>query len=357
MREKKEGKTAGGRDRKTGISGLIRDRYTFRPVVFLESILVGLTAGLVVVGFRFLIGEAFFIRRRIYDELAAGPLWMLLLWIVLLSGVGLFLGWSILKYPLIRGSGIPQVKGALTRQIRFPWFPECVFKFVSGVLGLGLGLSMGREGPSVQLGAFVGKGFLKMSRYPHIERKYLITSGAAAGLAAAFSAPLAAVVFVLEELHKNFSPVLLITSMAASVAADIVSSRFFGLAPVFDFPDIRALPVDRYHFLILLGILCSFGGIAFRKGLHLFQELYVRLRIPVLARPVLPLLVSIPVCFFIFDASGGGHDLIVMLSTASITVKYLLILLLVKIPLHPASLTVPVPRGGSFSPSSCSGRS
>ena len=73
-------------------------------------------------------------------------------------------------------------------------------------MAVGAGLSLGREGPSIQLGAAIGQGFSRTLGRLRIEERYLITSGASAGLAAAFNAPLAGVIFCLEEMHKNFFP-------------------------------------------------------------------------------------------------------------------------------------------------------
>ena len=79
------------------------------------------------------------------------------------------------------------------------WLRVILAKFIGGVLAIGAGLSLGREGPSVQLGAAIGQGISRMLGRLRIEEKYLITSGASAGLAAAFNAPLAGVTFALGE--------------------------------------------------------------------------------------------------------------------------------------------------------------
>lgn len=86
------------------------------------------------------------------------------------------------------------------------WWKVIIEKFVGGVMCITAGLSLGREGPSVQLGAAVGQGFSRIFKRIKIEEKYLVTGGASAGLSAAFNAPLAGVIFALEEVHKSFSP-------------------------------------------------------------------------------------------------------------------------------------------------------
>ena len=124
---------------------------------------------------------------------------------------------------------------------------------------------MGREGPSVQLGAAAGQGVSRLLRRPGMEEKYLLTSGAAAGLSAAFNAPLAGVVFALEELHKNFSPVVLASTVAASVTADVVTRIFFGQSPVFDFHNIPLMPFHYYLYVVILGLIIG----AFRGSVQL----------------------------------------------------------------------------------------
>jgi H+/Cl- antiporter ClcA len=232
---------------------------------------------------------------------------------------------------MIRGSGIPQVKGELQRLCTSNWLLELPLKFITGVAALALGLSLGREGPSIQIGAYVGKGVLSVLRRPYRERKYLITAASAAGVAAAFNAPLAGVIFTLEELQAGFAPGIIACSMGAAMAADAVASWFFGMKPVFDFRHIEALPLHTFQWIVLLGVLCALLGDIFKRSLYLSQDIYAKLRIPEAARPALPLLVSVPLGFVLFDATGGGHSLIESLSLASRPMETLLLLLAVKI--------------------------
>jgi H+/Cl- antiporter ClcA len=288
----------------------LRKWYKTRLAVIFESVFIGFATGFVVVFFRYILAGADGLREQVYKNLTAAGIEMTVLWILGLAAVGLFLGWAAKSRPMIKGSGIPQVKGALTREMTMSWIPELPMKFITGILGIGAGLSLGREGPSIQIGAYVGQGVLSVARRPHHERKILITSASAAGLAAAFNAPLAGVLFVLEELQCSFSALSITCAMGASMAADFVAGTFFGLHPAFDFKSVTVLPLRAVPLVIILGVLCGLSSGLFKLALYLFQDIYERLKIPQIIRPVFPLLLSVPVGFFLFDISGGGHGLI-----------------------------------------------
>ncbi|AEF85841.1 Cl- channel, voltage-gated family protein [Treponema primitia ZAS-2] len=314
------------------ITKTIRHIYNSRLAVVLESVVIGFAVGFVVVLFRRLLTGADALRRWMYATLLPGKPWYWMAGLVFaLALIGLFLGWAAKVRPMIRGSGIPQVKGALHRQLSLNWAPELPLKLITGVLGLGAGLSLGREGPSIQIGAYVGMGILTLLRRPYGERKFLVTAASAAGIAAAFNAPLAGVLFVLEELQASFSPLLLACAMGAAMAADTVAGYFFGMGPVFDFRQIRILPIHSFLWVALLGVICALLGEFFKRTLYGSLDLYERLKIPQLFRPIIPLLVSIPLGFFLFDVSGGGHGLIESLSEPGRSIELLAVLLLGKI--------------------------
>lgn len=167
--------------------------------------------------YRIMLEKAESLRKEIYVFLQTGGFWATVLWFTALVLIAYFLGIIVQKEPMTGGSGIPQVKGVLLRQLKMNWLTVVIGKFIGGVLAIGAGLSLGREGPSIQLGAAVGQGVSRLLGRLRIEEKYLITSGASAGLAAAFNAPLAGVIFALEELHKSFSPIVLTSAIAASL--------------------------------------------------------------------------------------------------------------------------------------------
>jgi H+/Cl- antiporter ClcA len=244
--------------------------------------------------------------------------------------IGLFLGWAAKVWPLIKGSGIPQIKGALAGSLPLNG-KELPVKLLTGLLGLGAGLSLGREGPSVQIGAYMGKGVLSLFPKPMQEQHWLIASGSAAGVAAAFNAPLAGVLFVLEEFQASFSPLFLACAMTASMSADAVAGFFFGWGPIFDFRYIGVLSLKDIPWVILLGVGCGFLGYLFKRLLYGFLNGYERCKIPQLLRPLLPLLLSMPLGLYCFDVLGGGHDLIESLAHKERSLSLLSLILVVKI--------------------------
>ncbi|MBN1241812.1 MAG: ClC family H(+)/Cl(-) exchange transporter [Spirochaetales bacterium] len=298
-----------------GIGGLVTQAYRSRLGIFLQSVLIGVISGFVVLSFRLALEAGEGLRERAYLYLRQGPTALVVAWSLGLVLLGIFLGWIATRFPMTRGSGIPQIKGAFQRRFRLQWLPEMPLKWLGAVLGIGAGLSLGREGPSVQLGAYSGKAVLGIFRRPATERRYLLTSGAAAGLAAAFNAPLAGVIFAVEELHRYFSPLLLACAMGASVAGDLVAGRFFGLKPSFTFPSIEVLGLERLPWVVIFGVVAAFGADLFKRALYAGQDFYARLRIPPMARPVVPLLASVPLGLAGFDLLGGGHHLVESLAT------------------------------------------
>ena len=198
--------------------------------LYFVSIFVGLLTGLVAVPYHYLLQFFFDTRRTFFD---AHPRWywhiplFLALW-----GILIFVAWLVGKMPLITGGGIPQTRGVINGRISYKHpFIEMVSKFAGGVLALTAGLSLGREGPSVQIGSYVGCLVSKWTRVLSGERKQLLAAGAGAGLAAAFAAPLASSLLVIESIERFDAPKTAITTLLAGVVAGGVASWLFPVNP------------------------------------------------------------------------------------------------------------------------------
>ena len=304
--------------------------HSFKLKLVFEGIGVGIITGLLIVLYRYSLEKAGILLTSVYNIISTKPMFILP-WIGFLIILGYVVGLMVKHEPMISGSGIPQVEGVLLRKLDMIWWRVILGKFIGGVLSIGSGLSLGREGPSVQLGAAVGQGFSKVFKRVKIEEKYLITSGASAGLAAAFNAPLAGVMFALEEVHKNFSPLVLLSTLSAALSADFVASGFFGLKPVFTLKNLSILPLDFYFYIILLGVVVGVLGVVFNKILLKTQNIYVaQTWLPKEMRMVLPLLISVILGIFLPQVLGGGHELITSLITGNFALTILVVLLLVK---------------------------
>ncbi len=320
------------------------DSTTWRLVG--RAVLTGLVAGALVVGYRMLLGAGVDLARHVYATLAERPA-LIPVWLVGAVVIGLLLATAVRRAPAAAGSGIPQVKGMILYGLRIRAVPVLVVRFVGGTLGSLVGLSLGREGPSVQIGATAAQGVSRIAGAGRLERDHLVSAGAAAGLSAAFNAPLSGMVFALEELHRSFSPLVLLTAAAAALTSDVVSSVALGLHPVLEFGSLPSLPLGQYGWLLLLGPLAGAVGVATNRSVLGFQTLSGRL--PVRWRPVVAVVVALPFGLFLPQVLGGGEDLVRFAEGADGGVVLVLVLLVGKVLFTSTSFGSGTP-GGIFMP-------
>ncbi len=244
-----------------------------------KALLVGLTAGLVASAFRLSLSWAEEARAH---WLAGLPDWEGALAAVALGAVGGGVGlWLVRRWsPEAAGSGIPHLKAVLQGKTELRWRRVMPIKFIAGVLGIGGGLALGREGPTVQMGGATGLMVAQGFRVKpgEGERKALISAGAGAGLAAAFNAPLAGLIFVLEELQGNFTPVVFVAALLSSVSADVVGRLLAGDTPVFHLPAMAAPGLATLAPALVLGALAGLGGVLFNKCLLGSLDAFERLQ-------------------------------------------------------------------------------
>ena len=328
----------------------LSDMHKFRLRLFAEGILTGVFAGLVISFFRYALVEAEAYRGELYQKLLSSDWTASAFWFAALVALAFILNKLNKIEPMAAGSGIPQVKGTILGLMKMRWLHVLWVKLTAGILGIGAGLSLGREGPSIQLGAVAAQGVSRLLGRTRMEERYLLTSGASAGLAAAFNAPLAGVIFALEELHRNFSIMVLLPSMAAAFTATIISRAIFGRATIFDIPDLQLLPISYYGIVVLVALAAGAFGVVFNWGLLNIGRFY---NLPCFRHPVqkisFALLCAGVLGFVLPEVLGGGNGLINHLAKTPVSLQLLLVFLAGKLLFTLISYGCGVP-GGFFLP-------
>ena len=314
--------------------------------IALKGILVGLVSGLLVVMYRLGIEYGYEASVKVFTLLREKPMWIIP-WVAAAIAAGLLIARLVKLEPMASGSGIPQVEGQVLYGMKMKWLPILAVRFIGGLLSSFFGISLGREGPSIQIGACGSQGISKKISKSKLEENYLITGGAAAGLAAAFNAPLSGIVFALEEVHRSFSPLIMIAATTASLTADIVSKYFFGLTPALSFRAIPQLPETLYFWLIPLGIATGLVGVLMNRLLLWIQLVYRKL--PRFIGPAAALLLALPCGLFLPEVIGGGQNLVRLAENVSSGAVFLLLLMVVKMVFTGASFGSGIP-GGIFMP-------
>jgi H+/Cl- antiporter ClcA len=332
----------------SSISRLLKVSQSMQYRLIIEGAGVGLISGAVVSFYRWILAHAEQFSKWMYTAVKTSWVWMVLVFLGLVV-LGIVCGFLVRSEPMIKGSGIPQVEGELLGYFNPSWWKVLLKKFAGGVIAIGAGLSLGREGPSIQLGASVGKGLSNVFHRIKFEEKYLMTCGASAGLAAAFNAPLAGVMFAMEEVHKSFSPNVMLSAMAAAIAGDLVSKSIFGMSSVFDTVPTDALPMRFYLLLVVLGCVLGIFGAVYNKTLLKTQDLYQRIPIPDWVKPVIPFLLAGLLGMMLPAVLGGGHGIITGLIENKYLIGSIALLLVVKFVFSMVSFGSGVP-GGIFFP-------
>ncbi len=318
----------------------------FNYQLIIESILVGALASLGAVGYRFLLTYASDLSVWMYSQRHALAIVASL---VFLIAAAKLTAWLLSYAPYSGGSGIPQVMGEFSGLMKMRSLRIIVSKYLGGLLSMIAGMSLGREGPSIQIGAAMGKWTSKKLGEDLTRERLLITAGAAAGLAAAFNAPIAATLFVLEEVHKNIGTQILLPAFIASLTSDYLSKLAFGMTPSFHIEVVNVLPSNQYLHLIGLGILCALVGWAFVSGLLGFQTLAKKYLPKMELRVLVGFVIAGVVGYFLTILTGSGHDLVETLLESPASLNFLLALLLGKLIFTCLSYDSGVP-GGIFLP-------
>jgi len=247
--------------------------------------------------------------------------------------VSLFTGFLLAKYfPDARGSGVPQTEASYHLQQGFIATRTPFGKFLTGVLCIGSGHSMGREGPSVQIGAGIASWLGRWFQLSPARARNLVPVGAAAALAAAFNTPVAAVLFALEEIIGDMNASLIGSTVVASVTSVIVERSILGNQPIFHVPEYHLVHPAELLAYAVLGIAGGIVSLAFCKGLLHLRAFFLRL--PARTRIYQPaiggLIIGVLLVFFP-QVLGVGYEYVDQALNGGLLLKTMFLLCLAKL--------------------------
>ena len=237
-------------------------------VLGLLALVAGAGAGLIGAIFRLSLEEADRFRNtlifRIHDHELIG-------FLLVTGGAAAavaFAAWLVRRFsPYASGSGIPHVEAALNEEVP-PAPPRLIaVKFFGGLLAIGSGLALGREGPIVQMGAVIAHHVGKIAGRDWPDCRVLLAAGGGAGLAVAFNAPIAGAIFVLEELVARFDTRIAIAALGASTTAILVARLFLGDAPDFQVATVAYPAATTWPLFVALGASAGVAATLYNRTL------------------------------------------------------------------------------------------
>lgn len=320
-------------------------------LVCLTAVLAGAVIGFVGGAFRWLLDAANRLRVELVEWSSAlpGSGWLIPM---VTAALGATLAALVVRWePLAQGSGIPHVEAVFARQAAPPRVRLLPAKFIGGVLAIGSGLVLGREGPTVHMGAAIGAEAARRARLPDSEIRMMQTALGGAGLAVAFNAPVGGTLFSLEEVTKSFRlTTVLATIFAASTAVGcahlVLGNDSEFRLPAIDEPHLGWLPL-----FVVFGLLTGCLGAAYNLlVVWFFDHVTATRRVPAVAKASIIGAVIGLVMIVHPQAAGGGEPLTQMLLGGQrfaliVIVGYLVLRFLA----GPLSYAAPVV-GGLFAP-------
>lgn len=258
-----------------------------RTQTIVLTCIYGLFAGLAAVLFHLIIQGVFRITFQNFASIGPKTFVIGSFFTIVISSLGV--GLLLTRFcPGASGSGIPQLKLAFWKDFgSAPWRVVWV-KFVAGVLSIGGGCSLGREGPSVQIASGVAANLAGILGEPKQHRRHAAAAGAAAGLAAAFNTPLAAITFVLEEIIQDMNSRILGSILLASVLGAFVVHGLIGKQPAFEIAAVSSPDWQVYILIPIVAAAAALIGIVFQKTTLALRNRRKRFdRIPPWLRPTI----------------------------------------------------------------------
>lgn len=265
-----------------------------------------------------------------------GHLWCLPLVLAALGGVALLLSRVYRREPNLRGGGIPTAIGILRGQIPFRWFVTLVGTFGLSLLSFLIGVPLGNEGPSVQIGTAVGRGSVSLSKKHAAWDRYAMTGGACAGFAVATGAPISGVLFAVEEAHRRVSPTIFVAACSSVLCAGLTNAAISPLVGVSTalFPPLSlvTLSVRQTWLPLAVGAAVGLFAVAFLQYYRLLSRFFHKTLASV--KPVwkiwFVLAATVAIGLFTFSGVSTGHELILSLFEGGAALWLLAVLIVVR---------------------------
>lgn len=324
-----------------------------RRRVLPRAILVGIASGVLATAFRFVLSWGDNFRNALLLWAHQFPLWGWLLPTAFGATSAVVALYLVRRFaPEASGSGIPHLESVLHRYRELNWRKLLPVKFFGGVIALSGGLALGREGPSVQMGGAVADAIARWLKVSARDRLTLVAAGAGAGLAAAFNAPLAGVMFVLEEVQRDFRPVVFGAVFVAAVSANIVARLISGQAHSFEVPTYAIPPLSALPLFAVLGVAAGLIGVIYNRTLIVTQTFFIglqaRLKSPFMPAAAVGATMGLT-AWFLPEAVGGGHHLAEVTLMGQFTLVSIPLWFLLRFVLSMTSYATGTP-GGIFAP-------
>jgi chloride channel protein, CIC family len=234
----------------------------------LLSLIVGVGAGLAGAAFRLALEYADRERNALIAWAHGGQLAGFVLVTAFVAAAAALAAWLVRRFsPAASGSGISHVEAVLKGELPETSFRLIPIKFIGGLLAIGSGFALGREGPSVQMGASIGTLVGKTFRRNWPDCRVLLAAGAGAGLATAFNAPIAGAIFVLEELVGRFEHRIATAALGASATAIVVARMLLVDAPDFHVDVLAYASAETRPLYFVLGAVVGLFAILYNRVL------------------------------------------------------------------------------------------
>ncbi len=307
------------------VTRIAKLRLSGNRIFILLAVVIGVLTGLAVVAF-ILVSER--LGTRLYP--AGGAPWRRAFFPIAGS---LFIGYLIFRFfPEARGSGIPQTKAALFARDGYISLRTVLGKFFCTSATIASGIPLGREGPSVQVGAGIGSILGRLLRLRPDQVRGLIPVGAAAAVAAAFNTPLAAVIFALEEIMGDLHAPVMGAVVVASATAWLTLRLCLGNHPLFTVPSYQLVSSAEFAVYAVLGIAGGIVAVAFTSLLLKIRGSLLRL--PPHTRWAQPLIGGVLVgliALFVPQVLGVGYSIVGQALNNSLAVRLMLLLIVLKL--------------------------